>query len=131
MADIAHTCVTWRITNFGLSNFTARFSRVEARLFWDCDKPENSTLEVEIDPRSVRTDFPFPEKVDFDRKLGQADEFLADRPIRFVSEYIEVTGANTGQVKGQLTLRGMTSPATLDVLFNGSWRSIRLIRSPN
>lgn len=120
ISDASHTSVTWRIGHFGLSNYTARFTGVEAKLKWDRDNPEKSTLKVEIDPRSVRTDFPFPEKEDFDHKIGQTKDFLADQAISFVSDKIVATGDNTGQVVGQLTLRGKTRPATLDVVFNGS-----------
>lgn len=120
ISDAAHTSVTWRIGHFGLSNYTARFTRVEAKLRWDRERPEASKLSVEIDPRSVKTDFPFPEKEDFDHKIGRTKDFLADKPISFVSDEIVVTGGNTGRVSGQLTLRGKTRPATLDVIFNGS-----------
>jgi len=120
VSDPAHTSVTWRIGHFGLSKYTARFAKVEARLRWDHANPKKSTLAVEIDPRSVRTDFPSPEREDFDRKIGQTKDFLADKPIRFVSEEIVVTSPNSGRVAGYLTFRGKTRPATLDVVFNGS-----------
>jgi len=34
-----------------------------------------------------------------------------------------VTGDTTGQIIGDLTLRGVTKPVTLDVVFNGSGSS--------
>jgi polyisoprenoid-binding protein YceI len=45
---------------------------------------------------------------------------LAGSPIGFISERIVVEGENTGQVFGQLTLRGKTRPAVMEVTFNGS-----------
>jgi polyisoprenoid-binding protein YceI len=118
--DGAHTSVTWRIDHFGLSHYTARFVGAKARLDWNRDDPAQSTLTVEIDPRQVRTDFPFPEVEDFDAKIGSGADFLAGSPIGFVSERIVVEGENTGQVFGQLTLRGKTRPAVMEVTFNGS-----------
>lgn len=120
LSDPAHTSLTWRISHFGLSNYTARFTGIKARLDWNPAEPARSTLEVKVDPASVRTDFPFPEVEDFDRKIATAPEFLAGKDIVFVAKSIEVTGEATGRIAGDLTFRGETRPMTLDVRFNGS-----------
>ncbi|OHV79912.1 YceI family protein [Ensifer sp. LCM 4579] len=118
--DPSHSSFNWSFSHFGLSRYTARFTRVDARLEWNPEKPEASALSVEIDPLSVRTDYPWPEQVDFDAKIGGDETFLAGKPITFVSRTIRVTGEKTGTVDGLLTFRGQTHPATLDVTFNGS-----------
>ncbi|WP_174803187.1 YceI family protein [Martelella limonii] len=118
--DSPHTSVTWKIDHFGLSHFTARFIGAKAKLDWNADTPELSTLTVEIDPTSVRTDFPFPEVEDFDGKIGSDPAFLAASPIVFVSKKIVVTGDNTGLIEGELTMRGETHPAVMEATFNGS-----------
>lgn len=41
--------------------------------------------------------------------------------IRFKSTKVEVTGADTARVTGDLTLHGVTRPVTLDTTFNGGW----------
>ena len=38
----------------------------------------------------------------------------------FKSTTIEMTGADTGKLAGDLTLHGVTKPVTLDVAFNGA-----------
>ena len=118
--DPSHSSFNWSLNHSGLSRYTARFTTVDARLGWNPEKPEASTLSVTIDPRSVRTDYPWPEKVDFDAEVGGEETFLVAKPITFVSTAIRVTGEKTGTVEGLLTLRGETHPATLDVTFNGS-----------
>ncbi|MFC0217016.1 YceI family protein [Pseudochelatococcus lubricantis] len=118
--DPSHTSLTWSLNHLGLSNYTARFVKVDTHLEWDPKKPEASVLTVDIDPLSVRTDYPWPEKENFDAKVGGDADFLAGKPIRFVSRTIRVTGDKTGTVEGELTFRGETRPATLDVTFNGS-----------
>lgn len=75
---------------------------------------------MEIDPRSVRTDFPAPEETDFDGMIATSEDFLADKPITFVSTRIELTGVDSGLAHGDLTFRGETHPVTLAVTFNGS-----------
>ncbi|MEK1945910.1 MAG: YceI family protein [Ensifer adhaerens] len=118
--DPSHSSFNWSFNHSGLSNYTARFTKVDARLEWKPEKPETSTLSVTIDPLSVRTDYPWPEKVNFDAEIGGEETFLAAKPITFISKTIRVTGENTGTVEGLLTLRGETHPATLNVTFNGS-----------
>ncbi|MBB3541372.1 MULTISPECIES: YceI family protein [unclassified Rhizobium] len=118
--DPSHSSLSWSFDHSGLSHYTARFTKVDARLDWKPEQPETSTLSVAIDPLSVRTDYPWPEKVDFDAEIGTGETFLAAKPITFVSRTIHVTGENTGTVEGLLTFRGETHPATLDVTFNGS-----------
>lgn len=118
--DPSHSSFNWSFKHSGLSNYTARFTNIDARLDWKPEKPETSRLMVTIDPLSTRTDYPWPEKVDFDAEIGGEEMFLAAKPISFVSSAIHVTGEKTGIVEGLLTLRGQTHPAKLDVTFNGS-----------
>ncbi len=120
VADLAHTSVLWRINHFGLSNYTARFTQVSAELDWNRDDPSQSQLVVRIDPLSVETEFPFPEVEDFDATIGGAEHMLAGQPIEFRSTAITITGENSGTVTGDLTFRGETHPATLDVVLNSS-----------
>jgi polyisoprenoid-binding protein YceI len=116
-----HASLTWQIRHLGLSNYTARFAKFDATIKLDPNDPTKSTVNVTIDPRSVRTDFPFPEKEDFDKVI--ADKFLraAEHPtITFQSTGLTRTGADTGKLAGNLTLLGVTKPVTLDVKLNGS-----------
>lgn len=118
--DPSHSSFNWSFNHSGLSRYTARFTKVDARLDWNPAKPEASTLSVAIDPLSVRTDYPWPQRVNFDAEIGGEETFLAAKPITFVSKTIHVTGEKTGTVEGLLTFRGQTHPATFDVTFNGS-----------
>ncbi|MDP9808277.1 polyisoprenoid-binding protein YceI [Rhizobium tibeticum] len=118
--DPSHSSLLWSFNHSGLSNYTARFTGVNARLDWNPVKPEASMLTVEIDPMSVRTDYPWPDVVDFDAKIGGDPDFLAGKLIRFVSSTIRITGERTGIVEGVLTFRDQTHPASLNVTFNGS-----------
>ena len=122
--DPAHSSVTWRVNHIGLSKYTARFTDVDARLGYDPEAPENSSLIVTIDPKSVDTDFPFPDQVDFDQEIAMGEGWLnaGEHPeIKFVATGVERTGETTGTMTGDLTLLGVTKPVTLDVTFNGAY----------
>lgn len=120
--DPTHASVTWKVNHMGLSNYTARFTKFDATLTFDAARPENSTLSVTIDPKSVRTDYPFPKQENFDAKIA-GEVFLnsAQYPeIKFVSTRVERLTGNTGKVHGDLTLHGVTKPVSLDVTLNGA-----------
>lgn len=124
--DPAHASVTWKIKHLGLSNYTARFAKIDSTVDLDAATPANSKLSVTIDANSVRTDFPFPEKTNFDKEIGGDARFLDGEKfpeIKFVATKITATGPKTGTVTGDLTLRGVTKPITLDATFNGTMKA--------
>jgi len=116
-----HASLTWQIKHLGLSNYTARFASYDATINLNPADPTKSSVTVTIDPKSVRTDFPFPEKENFDAVI--AEKFLqagAHPTITFQSTGLTATGATTGKMTGNLTLLGVTKPVTLDVTLNGA-----------
>ena len=131
--DPAHASITWRIKHFGLSNYTARFTKFTATVNLDATDVAKSTLAVPIDPNSVRTDYPFADKTDFDKEIGQDERFLnsAQFPeIKFVSTGIVATGPKSGKLTGNLTMRGVTKPVTLDAKWNGGMASHPFLKIP-
>jgi polyisoprenoid-binding protein YceI len=120
VADPAHTSVTWRVNHFGLSWYTARFTKFDSTIQFDPANPPRSSVTVNIDPKSIRTDFPAPERINFDEKIAkEALQSEAHPQIRFRSTGLTATGPTTGRLTGDLTLAGVTKPVTLDVTFNG------------
>lgn len=119
--DPTHTSVTWAVKHLGLSMYTARFVGFDSKVELDPADPTRSTVLFTIDTRSVRTDFPFPEKEDFDSVV--ANRFLkaeAHPEIRFRSTGITATGPSTGRITGDMTLGGVTRPVTFDATLNGA-----------
>ena len=119
--DPTHTRLGWSLSHAGLSNYTARFDTVSGTLDFDSDDPARSMLDIRIDPKSVSTGLP-----DFDDTLATSRNYFdAERfpEIRFVSTNIRQFSDTTGKITGDLTLRGITKPVTLDVIFNGAGKS--------
>ena len=120
--DKNHASLTMRLSHMGMSGYTLRFDRFDAHYAYDPANPEASKLEVSIDADSLDVGDP---------KTGQkfAHEFLdsgAAPTITFVSTAIQRDPAATpdapvqGTVTGDLTFRGVTKPAALQVIFNGT-----------
>ena len=119
--DPAHASVNWSLSHSGLSFYTARFDGISGALDFNPDAPTASKLDVRIDPNSVSTGDP-----DWDNKLATDGKYFDGNTfseIRFVSTSAVKTSDNTGQVTGDLTLKGVTLPVTLDVTYNGAGKS--------
>jgi len=119
--DPAHASVNWSLSHSGLSFYTARFDDITGALDFNPDNPSASQLDVRIDPKSVSTGDP-----DWDNKLATQGKYFdgnTHSEIRFVSTSARKTSNNTGEVTGDLTLKGVTLPVTLDVTYNGAGKS--------
>jgi polyisoprenoid-binding protein YceI len=128
--DPYHTSLTFKIRHFGLSNFTARFTKIDGTLNLDPAKLTSSSVTISVDPTSVRTDFSGDFKAghkdspfnSFDEEIGRGDKFLnADKfnTITFKSTKI-VEDGKALNVTGDLTFLGVTKPLTLVASVVGS-----------
>ena len=123
--DPTHASLTWKVSHMGLANYTARFTKLDATLAYDPAKPEASKLMATVDPTSLKTDFPFPEKENFDKVLAESAKWFnanVAKTITFNSTTVKMTGPRTADVTGDLTLLGVTKPVTLKVTLNGSMK---------
>lgn len=104
-----HMMVTW---------VRGHFKNVRGTLEFDLADPTRSSVEVEIDAAGIWTGEP-----QRDEHLRSADFLdVAHHPkISFRGDEVEVLGCNDFVVAGQLTIRGMTLPATLRVRYLGQW----------
>jgi polyisoprenoid-binding protein YceI len=118
--DPAHTSVTFRVVHLGFSHYTARFSRIEGQLQFDPAHPAAMTVAASIDPLSLELNT--PPKGFHEQLMGKGWFEAAQFPkLTFKSTKVDVTGANTARVTGDLTLHGVTKPVVLDVTYNGGW----------
>ena len=121
--DPAHTSVNFRVSHMGLSHYTARFTKVAGKVDYDPANPGAQTVEATIDAKSLQTNYPEPQKLDFDAQVEK--EFLAASAhptIAFKSTKVDVTGPRTARVTGDLTLNGVTKPVVLETAFNGGYK---------
>ncbi len=122
--DKPHSNLIVRVSHLGYSQFTARLETWDATINLDPANPENSNINVTIDPRSIASDNPPAGFIDIMR-----NDFLKSREfpqVTFQSTAVEQTGPNTARVTGNLTLLGVTHPVTLDARFNGGYEGMQL-----
>ncbi|MBP0592332.1 YceI family protein [Paraburkholderia sp. LEh10] len=117
--DPHHTSVTFDVDHFRYSHFMMRFDRVAGQIDWKEGGLDKSQVTVTIDAASIDTNV-----AQLDKMVKGSDMLEAERnpQIRFVSTRFERTGDARGKLTGDLTIRGVTQPVTLDVTFNGYGR---------
>ena len=131
--DPTHASVHWKVSHLGLSNYTGRFVRMDATLTFDPAKPEASTLVASVDPTSIRTDYPAPEKHDFDRTLSTDAKWFnsgVNKSITFTSTSVKMTGPKTADVAGELSFLGVKKPLTLKATINGGMKEQPFSKKP-
>lgn len=102
--DRAHASIAFRIKHLGFSWLTGRFDDFNGTFTFDAKKPENSTVKVEIDTKSVNTNH------------AERDKHLRGKDFLNVSKYPTATFESTGvklngdaaTITGKLTLHGVT-----------------------
>jgi polyisoprenoid-binding protein YceI len=118
--DKAHTSLIFRVSHLGFSTWTGRFTRLDANLQFDPRNIGGSRVNVTIDPRSIEAD---NAPSGFMQTLAGKGWLDADRfpEMNFRTKSVEVTGAGTFRVNGELTLHGVTRPLVLNARYNGGY----------
>lgn len=109
--DPAHSEVDFTIKHMALSNVRGRFGTVDATLMWDDQDPTKSTVNATIDVTGVDTGVP---NRDNDLKGARFFDVANNPKATFVSTSVTKGGSGL-LVNGNLTIKGVTKPVTLDV----------------
>lgn len=121
--DRSHASLLFSVDHLGFSHYTARFRRFDAMLQFDPARIADARVEVSVDAKSIETDYPDPAKLDFNAQL-QGDDWLdaARHPtMTYRSKRVVPTGERRFRIEGELTLRGVTRPVTLEARYNGGY----------
>lgn len=113
--DPNHTDVIASWNHLGFSNPVAHFGEVDGTITYDPDNVGTSSVNVVIPLSGLNSHV-----AKFDEHLRSADFFEAEKypDIRFRSTKVEAAGDNKLRVIGDLTVKGITRPAVLDVTLN-------------
>lgn len=113
--DKAHTQILFFVNHLGFSMSQGEFLDFDGHFMYDEANPENSSIDVVIKTASIDMD---DEK--WDDHMKNEDFFDVEKfpEMTFKSTDIEVTGENTANITGDLTILGVTKPVTLAVTHN-------------
>lgn len=121
-SEAGHAYIAMSYDHQGYAKPILRWGAFDATVNVDSENPENSSLSVEIDVASIDSG------VDaFDDHL-RAEQFfnVAEYPtISFNSTDMKQLVQGRGQVTGELTIKDITKPVTLDVTLNKVGKNFR------
>lgn len=113
--DPAHSSVSFKIKHL-FAKVTGQFSEFSGTISGDANKPDEIAVQVEIRTASINTREPKR-----DEHLRSAEFFDVEQhpTITFASRKVNRTGEDSAFVTGDLTMRGVTREAILQVKFLG------------
>lgn len=114
-SEAGHAYIAMSYDHQGYARPILRWGAFDATVVVDSENPENSSLEVVIDAASIDSGV---ER--FDQHLVSADFFdVENHPkITFTSNEMKQWVQGRGQVTGNLTIKDITKPITMDVTLN-------------
>jgi len=110
--DTAHSLIEFSVKHMMISTAKGRFNTFSGTLDLDEQNPQASSVDVTIDIGSVNTG-----DLNRDGHLRNADFFDVEHypTATFTSTQVEPLGDDRYRVYGDLTIRDITHPVTLDV----------------
>jgi len=120
--DPVHSFVIFRVKHMNTAYAYGRFNSFSGTILVDEKNPANSSVEFEIEANSIDTG-----NSQRDDHLRSPDFFNVRQypKITFKSTSVRKLDANTFEVKGDLTIRGVTRPLTVRVTYVGKGRNPR------
>ena len=115
-----HTAAEFSARHMMITHVRGHFKDVHGTLEFDSKDPAGSSVEVVIDARKLWTGEPAR-----DAHLRSADFLDVENfsEITFRGHQVVVIGEVDYDVTGELTIRGVTRPVTLDVQYLGQWQT--------
>lgn len=115
--DTTHAYVTFSYLHQDLSYPLIRATGVDGELELDADEIGNSTTRIAVRADSIRSNTGY-----FDKELASPKFFNANKypHMTFVGDDYTSIDDSHGTLSGQVTIRGITMPLTLDVTINGA-----------
>jgi polyisoprenoid-binding protein YceI len=115
--DPAHSRIGFVARHAMVTKVRGSFNEFEGSGYFDAEDPTKSNLELVIKAASIDT-----RNADRDGHLRSNDFFAMDEypEIRFKSTSVEQTGDAEYRVTGDLTLKGVTKPVTVDFDYTGA-----------
>ena len=115
--DPSHSQIGFTARHAMVTKVRGAFNEYDGSGYFDADNPSNSRLELTIKAASIDT-----RNADRDNHLRSNDFFDMETypEIRFVSTNVESAGDDRYKVTGDLTIKDVTKPVTIDFEVTGA-----------
>ena len=118
--DSVHSSIGFKVRHF-FSFVTGDFKKFEGTIHVDMDHPEKSSVSATIDVASIDSK---NDKRDEDLRSPDFFEVAKYPTITFKSKSVKKTGAESGDIIGDLTMHGVTKEITLHAKFLGKGKGM-------
>ena len=118
--DPGHTQIAFAYDHMGFSNNFGLISEPTGTLTLDPKKPAAAKVSIDVPIANLRTGISA-----LDEHLMKSDFFDAAKfpKATFVSTSVKPDGATSAEITGNLTIKGVTKPVTLDADFYGAGKA--------
>jgi polyisoprenoid-binding protein YceI len=120
--DNAHTSVRFSVTHMMVSQVEGRFNTFNGTVSTTNDDFTDAKIDITVDVNSINT-----ANTMRDNHLKGEEFFNAEKypEMKFKSMTLKKVSGNKYVLEGNLTIRDVTKPVTLDVIYNGT------VKNPN
>lgn len=129
-ADPTHASLTFKVQHLGLGYYSMKFRSFDATVAFDPTDIAASKVTAALRPGDLIVGYPADYVANhpgtkfssWEDDLANSTNFLdaSQFPtITFASTSVQPSGERSAKVTGDLTLKGVTRPVTLDVVFTG------------
>ncbi len=114
--DKGHSKFTFIAEHHGISEVDGYFKKFDGKITATKDDLSDAVFEITIESASINTDLEMR-----DGHLKGEDMFNVEKfpTITFKSTFLKKIAGNKYTMKGDLTMKGITKPATFEVTMNG------------
>ena len=118
--DPDHSVAAFVIRHMMVANVRGQFNKLSGVIFLDPDDMAKSSVEAAIDVSGIYTGIKKR-----DDHLRSPDFFDAEKcpPITFKSDFVNSAGTKQLNVSGELTIHGISRPASFNVEYCGPMKS--------
>jgi polyisoprenoid-binding protein YceI len=139
--DPNHASITASLQHLGLSYYTVRFRTYDATVTFDPANIAASKVTASVKPSDILVGLPGDytgthpgtKFTSWEDDLANSTNFLDAGQFpaaTFTSTTVEPSGERSAKVTGDLTIKGVTKPVTLDVTFAGETASHPFAKTP-
>jgi polyisoprenoid-binding protein YceI len=118
--DPVHSSINFKVRHF-FSYVNGSFKKFDGTIRFDPDHPEKSSVSATIDVASITTQ---NDKRDEDLRSPDFFDVAKYPTITFKSRSVKQTGADSADIIGDLTMRGVTKEITLHAKFLGKGKGM-------
>lgn len=115
--DPSHSRIGFVARHAMVTKVRGSFNEFDGNGYFDADDPDNTSFELTVEAASIDT-----RSEERDAHLKSNDFLAMDQypQIAFRSTKVTKTGPTEYEVTGDLTIRGVTNPVTIDFEFTGA-----------